>query len=220
MFSSSKTCSLSLNNVRINSIDNTSVKISMSASEYVAAKKAKLAAVLGIKQTKQQRYEQLVKQYHADLYRYAHWLCKDPDISKDIVQETYLRAWKNLDSLLEPSAVKAWLFTILRRENARRFERKQFNYDNDAEQDSLLDTTSISAAQAYDNEKLKDKITLLPIEYREPLILQVLAGFNSDEIACMLELNVNTVNTRLFRARNKLRSMLCTADDDVENGHE
>ncbi|MGI5309191.1 sigma-70 family RNA polymerase sigma factor [Rheinheimera sp. WS51] len=191
----------------------------MPASNYVSAKTAKLAAVLGIKKTKQRRYEQLVQQHHADLYRYAYWLCKDPDIAKDIVQETYLRAWKNLDSLVDPNAAKAWLFTILRRENARRFERKQFNYDDEAEQDNLIDTTQLSAAQSYDNDKLREKMALLPMEFREPLLLQVLAGFSSDEIAQLLALNVNTVNTRLFRARNKLRSLLCSTLSQ-ENGYE
>jgi RNA polymerase sigma-70 factor, ECF subfamily len=215
----SKTCSLSLNTVTLDAINNTSQKISMSASDYIAAKKTKLALVLGIKQNNQQRYEQLVQQYHADLYRYAYWLCKDPDITKDIVQETYLRAWKNLDSLIDIKAAKAWLFTILRRENARRFERKQFNYDNDAEQDLLVDPDHISPAQAYDNDKLREQISQLPQEYREPLILQVLAGFSSDEIAAMLKLNVNTVNTRLFRARNKLRHQLSNLHSG-ETGYE
>lgn len=215
----SKTCSLRLNTVTLDTINNTSQKISMSASDYVAAKKAKLALVLGIKPNNQQRYEQLVEQYHADLYRYAYWICKDPDVTKDIVQETYLRAWKNLDSLKDITAAKAWLFTILRRENARRFERKQFNYDNDAEPDSLVDTGHLNPIQAYDNDKLRDQISQLAQEYREPLILQVLAGFSSDEIADMLKLNVNTVNTRLFRARNKLRSLLSNAHTG-ETGYE
>lgn len=199
-------------------IENSSQKSSMSASKYIAAKKAKLVTVLGIKKSKQQRYELLVKQYHTDLYRYAFWLCKDPDITKDIVQETYLRAWKSLDSLLDPKAAKAWLFTILRRENARRFERKQFDYD-DTEQDSLIDNSAISAEQAYENEQLRNKISQLPLDYREPLILQVLAGFSSNEIAQLLDLNVNTVNTRLFRARNKLRSLLSNSHS-VEDSFE
>ena len=48
----------------------------------------------------------------------------------------------------------------------------------------------------------------LPEEYREPLVLQALGGFSSDEIANLLQLNVNTVNTRLFRARKLLRDQL------------
>ena len=166
------------------------------------------AAVFQLQDSKQRRYEQLVKHYHADLYRYGYWLCKDADITQDLVQETFLRAWKSLDSLLDASAAKAWLITILRRENARRFERKQFDYDEATEQDSLPDTGQRSAEQDYDNAKLRSHIAALPAEYREPLVLQALGGFNSDEIASLLQLNVNTVNTRLFRARKLLRNQL------------
>ena len=157
---------------------------------------------------KTERYEQLVRLYHADLYRYGYWLCKDADIAQDLVQETFLRAWRHLDSLLDANAAKAWLVTILRRENARRFERKQFDYDDAAEQDSLADLAQTSAEQDCDNDRLRANLSRLPAEYREPLVLQALGGFSSDEIANLLQLNVNTVNTRLFRARKLLRSSL------------
>lgn len=166
------------------------------------------AAVFGLNDSKTKRYEQLVRHFHADVYRYGYWLCKDADIAQDLVQETFLRAWKSLDSLLDANAAKAWLITILRRENARRFERKQFDYDDGAEQDSLPDTGQTSAEQHLDNEKLRSQIATLPADYREPLVLQALGGFSSDEIASLLQLNVNTVNTRLFRARKLLRNHL------------
>ena len=76
---------------------------------------------------KQKRYENLVHAYHGELYRFAYWLCQDRSIAEDLVQETFLRAWRSLDSLKDEMAVKPWLLTILRRENARRFERKQFD---------------------------------------------------------------------------------------------
>jgi RNA polymerase sigma-70 factor (ECF subfamily) len=171
-------------------------------------------ALFTLGDNKAKRYELLVKHYHADLYRYGYWLCKDAHIAQDLVQETFLRAWKSLDSLLDVKAAKAWLFTILRRENARRFERKQFAFDDDAEQDSLADTQQSSAEQQYDNQLVRQHLAALPEEYREPLVLQALGGFSSDEIASLLQLNVNTVNTRLFRARKLLRASL-----DVSGEH-
>lgn len=169
--------------------------------------------------SKNKRYEQLVQLYHADIYRYGYWLCKDPDIAQDLVQETFLRAWKHLDSLLDAAAAKSWLITILRRENARRFERKQFDYDDAAEQDSLPDTEQSSAEQDCDTDKLRNYMAALPEEYREPLVMQVIGGFSSDEIASLLQLNVNTVNTRLFRARKLLREQL-NINQHGETNHE
>jgi RNA polymerase sigma-70 factor (ECF subfamily) len=167
-------------------------------------------------QTNSQRYEQLVRLYHADLYRYAFWLCRDQHIAEDIVQDTFLRAWKALDSLLDDNAAKSWLITILRRENARRFERKQLDY-SDIEQDSITDDLSPALEQQYDNALLQQQLLLLPPEYGEPLLLQALAGFSSDEIGQLLSLNVNTVNTRLFRARHLLKQRLFTQQNAQQN---
>ena len=90
-------------------------------------KQTKQATVSNDMADKQTRYEALVLALHGDIFRYAYWLVKDKAIAEDIVQETFLRAWKSLDSLKDEKAAKSWLITILRRENARRFERKQFD---------------------------------------------------------------------------------------------
>ncbi|WP_411431513.1 sigma factor, partial [Aeromonas enteropelogenes] len=67
---------------------------------------------------KQTKFEALVHALHGDLYRYAYWLTRDPAVAEDLVQETFLRAWKAIDTLLDDKAAKSWLITILRRENA------------------------------------------------------------------------------------------------------
>lgn len=157
--------------------------------------------------TKQVRYEALVKALHGDLYRYAYWLCHDKHVSEDLVQETFLRAWRALDSLKDEKAAKSWLITILRRENARRFERKRFEM-SEYEEAAITDNSSTSSEQEIENQWLREKIAKMPEEYREPLVLQVIGGFSGEEIAKMLELNKNTVMTRLFRARNQLKEAL------------
>ncbi|ABZ77231.1 RNA polymerase, sigma-24 subunit, ECF subfamily [Shewanella halifaxensis HAW-EB4] len=157
--------------------------------------------------SKQRRYDSLVRALHADIYRFAYWLCGDKHIAEDITQETFLRAWRSLDSLKDEKAAKAWLITILRRENARRFERKQFNY-SDIEQEFIEDTFSGSSEEHAEQHLIQRQIAKLELEYREPLLLQVIGGFSGDEIASILDLNRNTVMTRLFRARNQLKDVL------------
>lgn len=156
--------------------------------------------------TKQKRYEALVKALHADIFRYAVWLIRDRAIAEDVVQETFLRAWKSLDSLQDEAAAKPWLITILRRENARRFERKQLD---------LVDIDDVNIADAFapsdggiENRDLRRAIASLSEEYREPLVMQVIMGFNGDEIAQQLNLNKNTVMTRLFRARSQIKEIM------------
>ncbi len=157
--------------------------------------------------SKQRRYDSLVRALHADIYRFAYWLCGDKHVAEDITQETFLRAWRSLDSLKDEKAAKAWLITILRRENARRFERKQFNY-SDVEQEYIEDTLSGSTEELAEQHLIRRQIYNLELEYREPLLLQVIGGFSGDEIAKILDLNRNTVMTRLFRARNQLKDQL------------
>ncbi|WP_152430906.1 sigma-70 family RNA polymerase sigma factor [Vibrio aquimaris] len=160
---------------------------------------------------RQRKYEALVRAYHRDLYRYAYWLCKDQSVAEDLVQETCLRAWKSLDSLQDEKAAKSWLITILRRENARRFERKQFDL---VDIDDHANDAKVSDAPYHQTQWVQAQIMKLEEEYREPLFLQVVGGFSGEEIGEILGLNKNTVMTRLFRARNQLKDML-----DTENSH-
>lgn len=162
--------------------------------------------------TKQKRYEALVHALHSDIFRYAYWLIGDKAIAEDVVQETFLRAWKSLDSLKDEKAAKSWLITILRRENARRFERKQFDLV-DMDDVALADDGPGHEAQ-MEQRQVRQLIGNLADEYREPLMLQVIFGFSGEEIAEQLDLNKNTVMTRLFRARNQLKEALEQDDDN------
>jgi len=154
--------------------------------------------------TKQERYESLVANLYQDVFRYAFWICKNQPLAEDLVQETFLRAWRALDSLQNDKAAKAWLFTILRRENARLYERYRPELV-DIEDQSIADAGDNDPDSSMDRELLHAAINRLESEYREPLLLQVIGGFSGKEIAGILDLNSNTVMTRLFRARAKLK---------------
>lgn len=172
--------------------------------------------VYGEMADKQTKYEALVHALHGDIYRYAYWLCRDPQIAEDLVQETFLRAWKAIDTLLDDKAAKAWLITILRRESARRFERKQFDLV-DLDEHPLRDQGVLPSEQEMEHEWLRRHIARLPAEYQEPLLLQVLGGFSGEEISEQLGLNKNTVMTRLFRARNQIKEAMESAKQ--QRGH-
>jgi RNA polymerase sigma-70 factor (ECF subfamily) len=73
----------------------------------------------------QQRYETMGHALSADVYRDALFLCRNPARAQDLMQETFLRAWRFLGSLRDYSKAKNWLFTTVRREFARQFERYQ-----------------------------------------------------------------------------------------------
>lgn len=164
--------------------------------------------------SRQQRFEALVGVFHADLYRYALWLCRNRDLAQDLVQETFLRAWKSLDSLREEAAAKQWLITILRRELARHYERAkpegiELEKVTIADDGPGLEDDAEAAVLRRHIEQLED-------EYREPLVMQVLMGFTVEDIAAVMELKQATVLTRLFRARKKLAAALNGGDSSRE----
>lgn len=160
------------------------------------------------------QFEAMVNAYSKDLYRYGIWLTKDAHVAEDLVQETFLRAWKAMDQLKDPKAVKSWLFTIYRRENARRFEKirpdtspiDDINIDQFAQIEDSFAKTEVIA--------LRESLKELPEEYLEPLLMQVLGGYTCDEIGEVLNIKSGAVMTRLFRARKKMQALL--EDDGSE----
>jgi RNA polymerase sigma-70 factor (ECF subfamily) len=153
--------------------------------------------------SRESKFESMVKAYSADLYRFAYWLCRDRPLAEDLVQESFTRAWKSWDKLHDENAVKAWLFTILRREHARRYERKQLEIEEQG-LDELMATGTGGIAQL----EMREALFKLPPTYREPLVLQALGGFSGREIGAILEINEAAVMTRLTRARQALRKLI------------
>ncbi len=154
---------------------------------------------------RRRRFDRLVSVWHRDMYRYAAWLSRDPAIAEDVVQEAMLRAWKSLDSLREDDAAKQWVLTIVRRENARYFERKRLET---VDIDNLTPSQSAMLAKSADTDidDVREAIYKLDDDYREPLVLQVLMGHSTKEIAEMMNLRPGAVLTRLHRARIKLKA--------------
>ena len=163
---------------------------------------------------------QLFETLRPDLLRFAHWLARDRAIAEDIVQESLLRAWRSRDALKDPAAARAWLLTIVRREHARLYERKRLEL---VSLDDVVEAQPGPRPAEPDGDlfTLRHAIMRLPLEYREPLVLQVLGGLSTEEIAQELALSSTAVLTRLFRARNKLR-VICgmAAAPDVPGASE
>ncbi|MFZ5508945.1 MAG: sigma-70 family RNA polymerase sigma factor [Pseudomonadota bacterium] len=156
----------------------------------------------------QREFDQTVRAYSADLYRYAYWLCRDRFVAEELVQETFERAWKNWDNLENPASVKAWLITILRHEHARLYERRHLDY-TDEQPEELELPSHLDTGSQLELEQLMEE---LPLTYREPLLLQVLGGYSCGEIAEMLATTEGAVMTRLTRARQMLRAYLSSLE--------
>jgi RNA polymerase sigma-70 factor (ECF subfamily) len=165
---------------------------------------------------RQRRFEALVRAHSSELYRYAFWLCGQDALAQDLVQETFLRAWRSLDALRDGVAAKAWLATILRREHARLYERKPMPTTDITDLD--LGDDSPGPEHRGEDAVLRAAIARLEPKYREPLVLQVLGGFSCAEIAEQLGITESAVMTQVFRARQKLRALL-DGKDPQEGPH-
>ena len=154
-------------------------------------------------------FEQVVRAYANDLFRYLYWLSRERAQAEDLVQEVFARAWAAWADQRDEKAVKAWLFTIARNEHARLYERKRPEIDEDADLETLL-AAPTDPALGMD---LRKAFGLLPGGLRDALLLQVLGGLSSAEIASASDSTVEAVNMRLSRARRAMRTLLDGAPD-------
>jgi RNA polymerase sigma-70 factor (ECF subfamily) len=155
------------------------------------------------------KFEALVKAYSAELYRYGYWLSRDRFVAEDLVQETFSRAWTAWDTLRDQGAARNWLYTILRNEHARLFERKRLEVVDDVDLDLLEDQKLRSISPELE---MREALHALPATYREPLLLQVLGGFTCEEIARIMNTTPGAIMTRLSRARLTLRRSISAAE--------
>lgn len=158
--------------------------------------------------SKQRQFDALVRSLSGDLYRYGYWLCGDSALANDLVQETFLRAWRSLDSLRDTAAAKAWLITILRREHARLYERKRPQFADVDDVEVADEREAYTPEAAGEESVIRAAMQRLDAKYREPLLMQVLGGFSCEEIAQELNITPAAVMTQVFRARQKLKGML------------
>lgn len=141
------------------------------------------------------------------LMRFACRLSRDRSTAECAVQATLLRAWRSRSQLRDRNALQGWLLRICRREHARLYERKQLaTIDIDDLQPEQM--PAVEDGDPVELAEIRRAVLALDDKYRVPLLMQVLEGRTTAEIAAMLGMPRQTVLTRLFRARRLLRQKL------------
>jgi len=161
--------------------------------------------------------EKLMIDYGNELVRLAFSYVKDAEIAKVMVQNTFIKCYKNLDSFRFDAQIKTWLYRITI--NECKDYLKSWNYKmvhvksfiNETAK-SILPSTEKTVLDKYNNEEIKDTIFSLPKVYREVVYLYYYDSLTTDEIANVLDVSVNTVKTRLRRAKQRLESMIKEAE--------
>ena len=138
------------------------------------------------------------------LMKRAYYLCQDAGIAEDLVQETLTRAWLYQDQLKESTSMLGWLYTILQRENYRRFEKKRPDL---LYCDEVVDwrLAELDFGQLVDCIKLLDNIQALTPSDAELLRLWFTTAIDTDALAGELGVNKMTAHTRLHRAVQRFK---------------
>ncbi len=159
---------------------------------------------------------------HLDaVYRFALRLSGSPDRAEDLVQETFLRAYRSWGQYTRGTAAKSWLFTICRNVFLRKQERGK-RHDQIVEENIVREGASVNpvwtAVKSVDPEgeffhsivddRVVEAIGDLPEEYRTAVVLSDIEGLPYAEIAELMEVPVGTVKSRLFRGRRQLQEVL------------
>ncbi len=153
---------------------------------------------------------------YPELYRFALYTLGNQEDALDAVSDTFLEAFKGVSNLREPAAFKGWIFRILsvrckRAVGGLILRRNTFNLDDFVE---TADRGGVSLEDAaVDNAALAKAIAKLQPEERMILVLNVLHGYTTKEIAEMLAKPQGTVSSKLHRTYGKLRDMLGGEED-------
>lgn len=165
-------------------------------------------------------FEQLVLKYQTAVYNLCLRMTGDPEDAADMTQESFLKAWRNLESFQGNSAFSTWLYRLASNtclDHLRSVKRKpQLSLvmeDEDGETQALDVPDSAPSPEeqviALDEQsRLNDALQALDEDQRQILILRAVNGLSYTEIAEALHLKEGTVKSRLARARDQLRKKL------------
>ncbi len=143
-----------------------------------------------------------------NLRAFAVSLCGNLDRADDLVQETLVKAWSNLDSFVEGTNLRAWLFTILRNIYYSEYRKRRREV---ADSDGAIAAKLASAPAQNGHMDLLDfreALQQLPHDQREALILIGASGLSYEEAASICGCAVGTMKSRVNRARGRLADLL------------
>lgn len=165
-------------------------------------------------------FENIVEKYQGKIFRHLRKMVNDPSLAEDLLQDTFLNAYRGLNSFSGASSFSTWLFRIATN-SALMYLRKErpetVEYDDKVLTDSVDVLTSSPAFVSTPLEillslegkaKIEEAIDQLPLIYRSVVILRDVEGFSLEEVANILGASIPAIKSRLHRARNIVRETL------------
>lgn len=165
-------------------------------------------------------FERLMGRYEKRIYNLALRMLRDPDDARDILQETFLKVYDNLEKFRGEAHLSTWIYRIAMNEalmRIRKDKRRPRSIDTFTEEDGetrgldVEDWKPLPLERALTHElggKLDRAVAHLPADYRGPFLLRDVEGLSNEEIAKVMKLSVPAVKSRIHRARVFLRAEL------------
>lgn len=163
-------------------------------------------------------YEGIVRHHNQRLFRIARSILRDDAESMDVVQETFIRAFEQIDTLRDPERLPVWLSRIVRNAALMRLRKgERMEYMEDAEMDNLLSLTAVDRRRDQPDSRLSNadlgklletSIDELPLVFRVVFMLRGVQQCSVEETAQILDIKQATVKTRYHRARRLLQERL------------
>lgn len=157
-------------------------------------------------------WESLFRRYRLPLYVYIFELVRDEQASLDLVQETFINAFRYLSTLRDDEKVGSWLFSIAHQKCVQHWRRR----DRESELQEELANTPMTGDEAPFDLLIREEqeaefmklLAKLPLPQRSALLLHFVGGFSLEEIARITDSQVGTVKSRLHYAKRALRKLL------------
>ncbi len=154
------------------------------------------------------------------MYNFGFRLTLDRDDAKDLVQDTYLKAYRFVESFQKGTNAKAWLFRILKNSFINDYRKKtkepskvdyqevETYYNSEDVNRQITPDLRVESLKDMMGDEISNALNALDVDFRTVIILCDLEGFKYEEMAKILDIPIGTVRSRLHRARNLLKEKL------------
>lgn len=169
------------------------------------------------KEDDERAFGELVSRYESKVYSLALRMVRNPEDAEDVLQDTFLRAYRGIKSFQGASTFSTWIYRITANSALMRLRKKQLPTVSIEDQDeretpvNIVDWTPGPVEQLMTQElqhEMDEAIEALPAEFRQVFILRDIEEKSNAEVAEILDLSVAAVKSRLHRARLKVRNRL------------
>jgi RNA polymerase sigma-70 factor, ECF subfamily len=151
-------------------------------------------------------FEDLVRRYQADLWRFAYHFTRDRALAEDVTQEAFLRAFRFLKGFRGDSKFTSWLFRIARNCAMDAIKARRAHYEKEP-------AAPLASTDPQARVELQAALSAVGEEHREPFLLIEVFGLSYQEAADVLGVRVGTVKSRMHRARKAMMGALAIEED-------